>query len=58
MELVERCDVCGNKYLRDILKFCDNCRENRMEQVVVEEEDVLEAQEEGNMMGPPTRVAV
>lgn len=58
MALVQHCDLCGHKYLRDISKFCDNCGEKRMEQGVVEEEDVLEVQEEGNMRGPPARVAL
>ena len=51
------CDVCGEKFLRDVSKFCADCGEKRMEQGLVQEEDVLEV-EEGNMRGPSAQLAL
>ena len=48
-------DVCGEKFLRDVSKFCANSGEKRMEEGLVQEEDVLEV-EEGNMRGPSARL--
>jgi len=56
MGLEQCCDVFGNKFFRDISKFCANYEEKRMKKGAVEE-DVLKVQE-GNMRGFLARFAL